>query len=139
MSVTAQAQTNGANALGKLSTFFDNVDPTALFEPVSLASLGLPQTHLWLPPHIPPTQSFDNDYIEQAAEALMTFKLTPSENNDLANYMSNPQNNTWIRFFLKFDAPSRDLWINICKNMEVYIGLRRVCNTGCTHQHPPLT
>ena len=125
MSATAQAQTNGANALEKLSTFFNNVNPTALFERVSLTSLGLPQTHLQLPPHIPPTQSFNNDYIKQAAEALMTFKLTPLENNDLANYMSDPQNETRIRFFLKFDVPSHDLWI---KNTLAEIKAKKDCD-----------
>ena len=41
----------------------------------------------------------------------MTFNLTPSENNDLTNYMSDPQNKTKVRFFLRFNTPSRDLWI----------------------------
>ena len=112
MSTTAQAQASRAEALQKLSSFLDNVGP-AMLQPVSFTSLGLPQMQQFTPPPIPP-QSTNDDYIDQAAEALMTFNLTPSENNDLANYMSNPQNKTKVRFFLRFDTPSCDLWI---KNM----------------------
>ena len=64
------------------------------------------------PPPIPPQSTNDNYlYIDQAAEAHMTFNLTPSENNDLTNYMSNPQNKTKVRFFLRFDKSSHNLWI----------------------------
>ncbi|KAG9311628.1 hypothetical protein JVU11DRAFT_7857 [Chiua virens] len=97
MSATTQAQTAGAKALQKLSMFFDNVNPM------------LP--HPLPPTTIAPTQTSDNDYIEHATEALMIFKLSPVENNDLANYMSNPQNKTRVKFFLKFDALSCELWI----------------------------
>ena len=112
MSTTAQAQASGAKALQKLSSFLDNVGP-AMLQPVSFASLGLPQMQQFTPPPIPPQFTNDN-YIDQTAEALMTFNLTPSETNDLANYMSDPQNTTKVRFFLRFDTPSHDLWI---KNM----------------------
>ncbi|KAG9309701.1 hypothetical protein JVU11DRAFT_10377 [Chiua virens] len=127
MSATAQAQTAGAEALQKLSMFFDNVNP-AILQPVSLASLGLPQMlpHPLPPTTIAPTQTSDNDYIEHAAEALMTFKLSPVENNDLANYMSDPQNKTRVKFFLKFDAPSRELWI---KNTLAEIQAKKDYNT----------
>ena len=109
MSTTTQAQASRAEALQKLSSFLDNVGP-AMLQPVSFASLGLPQMQQFTPPPIPPWSTND-DYIDQAAEALMTFNLTPSENNDLANYMSNPQNKTKVRFFLRFNTPSCDLWI----------------------------
>ncbi|KAH0826451.1 hypothetical protein J3R83DRAFT_5441 [Lanmaoa asiatica] len=111
MSATAQAQASGADTLQKLVSFLGNMDPAAL-QPVSFAPLGLLQMQQPAPPPIPgPSRSADDDYIDQAAEALMTFNLTPSENNDLANYMSDPQNKTRVRFFLRFDAPSCHLWI----------------------------
>ncbi|KAG9308446.1 hypothetical protein JVU11DRAFT_11939 [Chiua virens] len=127
MSTTAQAQTAGAKALQKLSMFFDNMN-LATLQPVSLTSLGLPQMllHPLLPTTIAPTQTSDNDYIEHAAEALMTFKLSLVENNDLANYMSDPQNKTRVKFFLKFDAPSHELWI---KNMLAEIQAKKDYNT----------
>lgn len=53
----------------------------------------------------------DDNYSECAAEALMSLNLSLSENNDLTNYMSDAQNKMRVKFFLKFNLPSRELWI----------------------------
>ena len=53
----------------------------------------------------------DDNYSECAAEALMSLNLSLSDNNDLTNYMSDAQNKMRVKFFLKFNLPSRELWI----------------------------
>ena len=108
LSATAQAKADGDVALQRLSNFFKNINPLML-QPVTLASLGLPQTQTQ--PHPTPQATGDDDYSERAAEALMSLNLSPSENNNLADYMSDAQNKMRVKFFLKFDPPSHKLWI----------------------------
>ena len=62
-------------------------------------------------PHPTPQAAGNDDYSECAAEALMLLNLSLSENNNLTDYMSNAQNKMRVKFFLKFNPPSHELWI----------------------------
>lgn len=111
VSATAQAKIDIGIAIQRMSQLLEDVIAST-YQPISLASVGLP-------PNPGPS---NNDYIEQAAETLMSFNLSPSENHDLADYMSDPNNKSRVKFFLKFDNPSRKVWI---KNVLTEIQARR--------------
>jgi hypothetical protein len=115
-STAVQANTEGAVRLQQLSNFLKNIDPSVL-KPATFASLGVPQLGTNFP-----SSSSDNSYIEQATEALIALGLSPSDNNDLAKYMSDLQNKMWVKFFLNFDIPSRMKWI---ENMLGEIWMRK--------------
>ena len=85
-----------------LNSFLDNVDPAAL-KPVTLASLGLSQ----------PQSSVNNNdnYIKQAANALESFNLDPSQVNALADYMSEAEHMLHVKFFIKMKKDAQELWI----------------------------
>ena len=88
--------------LWQLNSFLDNVDPAAL-KPVTLASLGLLQ----------PQSSVNNNdnYVEQAANALKSFDLDPSQVNALADYMSKAEHMLRVKFFIKMKKDAQELWI----------------------------
>ena len=41
----------------------------------------------------------------------MTFNLSPEQNNIIAGFMGELANKSKVKFFLKFNEPSRKVWI----------------------------
>ncbi|KAG6372385.1 hypothetical protein JVT61DRAFT_7844 [Boletus reticuloceps] len=126
LSAATRAKADGAITLQRLSNFLETIGPLVL-QPITLTLLGLPlgQMQLLSPPTnptVPIPSASDDDYIERAVEALMLSNLSPSENNNLANYMSDVQNKMRVKFFLKFNQSSHELWI---KNALAEIKARR--------------
>ena len=85
-----------------LNSFLDNIDPATL-KPVTLVSLGLlqPQSSV----------NNNNNYVEQATNALESFDLDPSQVNALADYMSKAEHMLCVKFFIKMKKDAQELWI----------------------------
>ncbi|KAF8122775.1 hypothetical protein EV363DRAFT_1300964 [Boletus edulis] len=107
LSVTAQQKVESKAIMQKLTSFLDNVGPA--LQPVTLASLGLAQTQQ--PSSTHDTTATSDDYIDHAAEALSSCKLTLSQRNTIADYMSDVQNKRRVKFFLMFDQALHEMWI----------------------------
>ncbi|KAG6369776.1 hypothetical protein JVT61DRAFT_13595 [Boletus reticuloceps] len=102
-SVATQTQAEKDAMLRRLNSFLDNVDPAAL-KPVTLASLGISQSQ-------PSVSNSNDNYVEQAANALEPFNLDPSQVNALADYMSEPEHMLRVKFFIKMKNNAQALWI----------------------------
>ena len=103
LSVAAQTQAEKDSMLRRLNSFLDNVDPAAL-KPVTLASLGLSQPQSSV-------NNNNNNYVDQAANALESFDLDPSQVNALADYMSELEHMLHVKFFIKMKKDVQGLWI----------------------------
>ena len=103
LSVATQTQAEKDSMLWQLNLFLNNVDPAAL-KPVILVSLGLSQPQLLV-------NNNNNNYVEQAANALKSFDLDPSQVNTLADYISKLEHMLHIKFFIKMKKDMQELWI----------------------------
>ena len=101
LSATMKAQIEGSDAIKRLATVLENMSQG--FNPLPPSVPG--------PSSLPTRSAHSDDYIEQAADILMMFNLSPEQNNIMAGFMSEPANKSKVKFFLKFNELSHKVWI----------------------------
>ena len=101
LSATTKAQIEGSDAIKRLATVLENLSQG--FDPPPSSVPG--------PSSLPARSAHSDDYIKQAADILMTFNLSPEQNNIIAGFMGEPANKSKVKFFLKFNKLSHKVWI----------------------------
>ena len=104
-------------AIQWMSQFLENIH-YLIYQSIALILVGL------LPQANP--NSSNDDYIEQVAEILMSFSLSPLENKNITEYMSELNNKMKLKSFLKVNNNKLSFEIHCHKGVVQVEGVHHI-------------
>jgi hypothetical protein len=115
LSVTAQAQVDGSDAMRRLATVLEAMLEERDQKPLTMMvpqPTTMTQAAAAGPSNLNSTIVTQNSrIIDQASDILISLSLPPDQTNAISAYMQNPANINNVQFFIKFNQESRDFWI----------------------------